>query len=127
MNVTKIWLDKDNMMGLRPENIEVDLYADGEFVKTVVISKDNNWNYIFGNLAKYKNGVLIDYTFIEKPVYGYSTDYEGSFIINTLDHYIYPSESEILPPQTGIKSKFNLYNYIILAVIGIFILKQKNA
>ena len=114
-------------MGLRPDNIEVDLYADGNFVKTVVISKDNNWNYLFDNLDKYQNGNLINYTFMEKPVYGYTTTYERSYIINTLDNYIYPENPEILPPQTGVKTKKNTFEYITLAIIGLFIFKQKNA
>ena len=127
LNVRKIWLDRDNIMGLRPDNIEVDLYADGNFVKTVVISKDNNWNYLFDNLDKYQNGNLINYTFMEKPVYGYTTTYERSYIINTLDNYIYPENPEILPPQTGVKTKKNTFEYITLAIIGLFIFKQKNA
>ena len=127
LNVKKIWLDRDNIMGLRPDNIEVDLYADGNFLKTVVISKDNNWNYLFDNLDKYQNGTLINYTFMEKPVYGYTTTYERSYIINTLDNYIYPENPEILPPQTGVKTKKNTFEYIALAIIGLFIFKQKNA
>ena len=127
LNVRKIWLDRDNIMGLRPDNIEVDLYADGNFVKTVVISKDNNWNYLFDDLDKYQNGNLINYTFMEKPVYGYTTTYERSYIINTLDNYIYPENPEILPPQTGVKTKKNTFEYIALAIIGLFIFKQKNA
>ncbi|MBQ2409140.1 MAG: Cna B-type domain-containing protein, partial [Bacilli bacterium] len=127
LNVRKIWLDRDNIMGLRPDNIEVDLYADGNFVKTVVISKDNNWNYLFDDLDKYQNGNLINYTFMEKPVYGYTTTYERSYIINTLDNYIYPENPEILPPQTGVKTKKNTFEYITLAIIGLFIFKQKNA
>ena len=127
LNVNKIWLDRDDIMGLRPDNIEVDLYADGEFVKTVVITKENNWHYIFSNLDKYKDGVLIDYKFMEKAVYGYTTTYDKSYIINTLDNYIYPEDPEILPPQTGVKNNRSLLNYIVLAIIGLFIFKQKNA
>ena len=64
---------------------------------------------------------------MEKPVYGYTTTYERSYIINTLDNYIYPENPEILPPQTGVKTKKNAFEYIALAIIGLFIFKQKNA
>ncbi len=51
----KVWDDKDNQDGKRPEKVSVNLLANGEKVKTDVTS-ETNWKYEFKNLPKYDEG-----------------------------------------------------------------------
>ena len=54
ISVIKEWDDYDNIANLRPENISVDLYSDGEpFIRGVTIDSNNNWEYTFNNLPLY--------------------------------------------------------------------------
>ena len=52
--MNKEWDDHDNLANLRPENISVDLYSDGEpFIRGVTLDSDHNWEYTFNNLPLY--------------------------------------------------------------------------
>ena len=54
LTVNKEWDDHDNLANLRPENISVDLYSDGEpFIRGVTLDSDHNWEYTFNNLPLY--------------------------------------------------------------------------
>ena len=54
LTVNKEWDDYDNLANLRPENISVDLYSDGEpFIRGVTLDSNNNWEYTFNNLPLY--------------------------------------------------------------------------
>lgn len=54
ISVIKEWDDNDNVANLRPDNISVDLYSDGEpFIRGVTIDSNNNWEYTFNNLPLY--------------------------------------------------------------------------
>ena len=54
ISVIKEWDDYDNIANLRPENISVDLYLDGEpFIRGVTLDSDHNWEYTFNNLPLY--------------------------------------------------------------------------
>ena len=54
LSVIKEWDDYDNIANLRPENISVDLYSDGEpFIRGVTLDSNNNWEYTFNNLPLY--------------------------------------------------------------------------
>ena len=61
---TKTWDDADNQDGKRPESIKINLIADGGEtpVKTLTVTKDENWSWSFSNLPKYKDGKEIKYT-----------------------------------------------------------------
>ena len=59
--VTKNWVDKDNKLGKRPSSIEMTL-SNGQ---KVTLNASNNWTGTIGNLPKYANGTLIDYTWSE--------------------------------------------------------------
>ena len=85
--VTKIWEDGNNQDGIRPENIEVQLYADGAALEGVeykiTLNENNNWKHIWNSLPKYKDGKEIKYTIgeVSAPT-GYETSYsEDTFTI----------------------------------------------
>lgn len=54
LTVNKEWDDHDNLANLRPDNISVDLYSDGEpIIRGVTLDSNNNWEYTFNNLPLY--------------------------------------------------------------------------
>ena len=63
VSVKKIWNDRNNQDGLRPQSIKVQLYADGKESGTPVeLTGDSGWTYTWSNLAEKKKGKAITYT-----------------------------------------------------------------
>ncbi|MBO4688204.1 MAG: Cna B-type domain-containing protein, partial [Clostridiales bacterium] len=65
--VKKVWEDSGNQDGKRPENLMVQLLADGEPVenKTVTLNEDNGWEDTITDLPMYSGGKEILYTWQE--------------------------------------------------------------
>nr|WP_274608225.1 SpaA isopeptide-forming pilin-related protein [Bifidobacterium miconisargentati] len=97
--VTKKWNDANDQDGLRPQNIEVQLYANGVAVpgKTLKIKADDNWKGTFTDLPKYENGALITYTVQEvSPTAGYTVSTSGSAKDGiTITNTHYPTDTKI--------------------------------
>ncbi|MCF0114472.1 MAG: Cna B-type domain-containing protein, partial [Erysipelotrichaceae bacterium] len=70
--IEKIWDDKDDQDGVRPEELKVDLLADGKVVKTVTLNEANGWTATVADLDKMAAGKEIKYTWSEKDL---SSDY----------------------------------------------------
>nr|CAA82330.1 fibronectin-binding protein [Streptococcus dysgalactiae subsp. equisimilis] len=82
----KLW--KNDAAADRPEDIQVQLYADGvaiEDQKKYVSGSGDEWSFEFKNLKKYgKSGKEITYSVKEVTVpAGYDVTYSGNDIINT--------------------------------------------
>lgn len=75
---TKIWDDKENAYGIRPDSITLNLYADGEDTGLdATASEETNWTYEFEEQPKYdEDGNEIEYSIKETPVKGYTVSYE---------------------------------------------------
>ena len=75
---TKTWEDKDNAYGIRPDEIEINLYADGEDTGLdATASEASEWAYEFEEQPKYdEDGSLIEYTIKETAVKGYTASYD---------------------------------------------------
>ena len=71
--VTKVWDDKNNQDGYRPEEVTVNLLADGVVKDTVKLNEENSWTYSWAKLAKKASGKDIDYTVTEDAVAEYTT------------------------------------------------------
>ena len=78
----KTWDDENDKYGIRPESINVSLYADGEFVSTTDATEATGWKFKFTDLPVYKDGKEIKYTIEEEPVDGYKATYDGYDITN---------------------------------------------
>ncbi|MGN0704306.1 MAG: Cna B-type domain-containing protein [Lentihominibacter sp.] len=66
VSVKKEWADNNNQDGIRPDEVEVQLLAEGEeYGDTVFLNDDNNWSYTFTNLPKYIDGDIVTYTVTE--------------------------------------------------------------
>ncbi len=81
----KSWVDDNDRDGLRPDEITVNLLADGTVIDTVTTTEADEWTYSFTDLLKYRDsGVEIVYTVEEAVVpEGYTVSYDGYNIINT--------------------------------------------
>ena len=85
----KKWKDGDNQDGIRPDEVEVKLLANGAPIQNQTLKPDptGKWSYKFDDLDKYDNdGNLINYTVEEDEIQGYTASYEktatGYDIIN---------------------------------------------
>ncbi|WP_423363381.1 Cna B-type domain-containing protein [Mycoplasma sp. P36-A1] len=79
----KTWSDHDNQDGVRPDEITVNLLADGKKVDSKTVTAKDGWKYEFNDLDKFKAGQEIKYTVAEAAVDGYKTTYDGNNIVNT--------------------------------------------
>lgn len=69
VKVTKKWADANNQDGLRPKEIQVQLYAgDQEVGEKVILSTDNKWTHTFTKLPEKANGEIIHYSVKEVVV-----------------------------------------------------------
>ena len=102
----KVWDDKNNQDGIRPDQIKVQLYANDEKVKDeVVLNAGNNWSYMYESLDKYKEGKEINYTIKEVEVEGYTSKVEingdGNFVITNT----HTPTGKITPNKTNTPTK----------------------
>ena len=75
----KVWDDKKNQDGARPEQITVRLLADGEEVDSRTVTAADNWSFSFEHLLKrHETGSAIVYQVTEDAVSDYSTVVEVS-------------------------------------------------
>ena len=104
INGEKVWVDENDIEGLRPESITIRLLANGEEVDSVKVTEADEWKYSFVNLPQYSEGKEINYTVVEDTVehYEMSIDKDNKFIIvNTHD----PKDITISGTKTWIDSE----------------------
>ena len=129
---TKTWKDDEDQAGIRPDSIEVKLWAGKTLEATQSVDESVGWSFRFVGLDKYdQQGREITYTVTETPVEGYTTTYEGYDIINS-----YTPEKPEVPeentpsPQTGDPSNIMLWGGLALlagfsAVLTVVIRRRK--
>ena len=90
----KIWVDGDNVSGLRPDSVTIILYADGAEKDRRVAAAITGWKYTFANLPDMEDeGKKIHYTIQEEPVPEYYTArIRGLNVINSLPRIQYTVE-----------------------------------
>ena len=82
---TKTWEDYENKDNTRPDEITVNLLANGNKIKEEKVKADENgeWKYKFTDLEKYdENNNIIKYEIEEEKVEGYETIINEFDIIN---------------------------------------------
>ncbi len=67
----KIWDDNNDQDGKRPQNITINLLADGQLKESKEVTAADGWKWSFTDLPEYKDGVKIEYTITEDEVVGY--------------------------------------------------------
>ena len=76
-SVEKVWSDNENQDGKRPEDIKIQLKANGNNKGDLVaLNTENGWKYTWSNLPKYENGKEITYTVEEQVPEGYTVSYD---------------------------------------------------
>ena len=80
---TKTWDDADDNDGLRPEEITINLLANGEKIDKRTVSEADDWTYSFTGLPKYTDGKENEYTIEEVSVEGYTSVLDNYDITNT--------------------------------------------
>ncbi len=126
------YLKGEDQAGIRPDSIEVKLWAGKTLEATQTVDESDGWTYRFDGLDKYdQQGREIKYTVTETPVEGYTTTYEGYDIINS-----YTPEKPEVPeentpsPKTGDSSNIMLWGGLALlagfsAVLTVVIRRRK--
>lgn len=81
---TITWDDQNDLAKGRPENVTIQLFANGTKVSEQIVraAQDGSWNYCFENRDKYHAGTEINYTIKEASVIGYTSNIHGFDIIN---------------------------------------------
>ena len=117
VSVRKVWDDKDNYDEIRPNNVTIILYANGDKVTSVELNESNGWAYTWTKLDKKEAGVDIEYSVEEKEIEGYVAEITGNmkdgFVI-TNTHY---GEGGDVPPTDNPKTGDNIYSYIAMLLI----------
>ena len=115
------WYDKNDIHNIRPENIEVQLYANGEkFGSEITLNAENQWMYVWKNLNKNEAGIPIVYTIKELNVPEHYTSVisgsteNGFMITNT---YI-PEETHDKPDTDNVKTGDNVN---VIGLCSVFI------
>ena len=98
--VKKVWDDKENKDGLRPDKVTVRLLADGQEVAVKEITATDNWQASFTDLPVYKEGKKIAYTITEDPVAGYTARIDGFTVTNRHRPPTTPPSTPPTPPST---------------------------
>ncbi|WP_455363044.1 Cna B-type domain-containing protein [Vagococcus elongatus] len=80
---TKVWDDKNNQDGKRPESITVNLLANGQVVESKEVTETDGWAYEFTDVPQYQDGEAIRYTVTEDEVSDYTTTIDGTTITNS--------------------------------------------
>ncbi|MCF1684046.1 Cna B-type domain-containing protein [Tetragenococcus halophilus] len=79
----KTWDDANNQDGVRPSAITINLLANGQEVDEQTVTAEDDWDYVFENMPKFKAGEEITYTVTEDSIKDYSTNIEGYDITNS--------------------------------------------
>ncbi|MGX7048795.1 aggregation-promoting protein [Lactococcus piscium] len=79
----KSWDDNNNIEGLRPASITVNLLADGTFSQSKTVTQALNWAFSFDGLVKYHDdGTPIKYTVSEDTVRSYKSNIDQTDLSN---------------------------------------------
>lgn len=120
--VQKVWEDDGNEKK-RPQNISVQLLENGKVVDTVVLNRDNNWEYTWKNLD---GGSVWQVVEAETPEgYTVSVVREGTVFVMT---NTFPSEIPPELPQTGMlwfPVPILICGGLLLVVVGLFIRRRR--
>jgi hypothetical protein len=82
VSVSKKWDDVDDLDGVRPDSITINLLKNGEQVDSKTVTADDDWSCTFEDLDKYdEDGVEILYTVEEEAVEGYETSINSTISI----------------------------------------------
>ena len=133
INVLKTWMDENNRYAVRPTEVTVILYADGEMTnKRLTLNAGNGWKGTFENLDVCRDGAQIVYTVDEKYVQYYAKTITGSaadgFVITNRmanPNLLPPIDPDLLP-KTGDSSMLMLWmGAMLTALLGMTVMRRR--
>ena len=123
ITITKTWDDYDDVSQIRPEEITVDLLADGDIIDTFTITKADGWVKTITGLPKFVGGHEIEYTIYEHEIAEYETKINGNATdgFEIINHHELGRGGDDTPPQTGVgsTSSKSIFLYAIMMIISI--------
>lgn len=82
---SKTWVDNEDSEGLRPNEIILHLYRNGEKIDSTTVTAEDNWQYTFKNLDRYDSEANeYSYSVEEEKVDNYEPTQDGYNFTNTL-------------------------------------------
>ena len=116
--VTKHWEDENNVEGLRPESIKVNLLADGEVIASAELNDSNDWTHTFDNdkkgYKKYKNvkgkKTAVKYEIEEIEVKNYETTVEQNEENTKTTVTDVNVTDDLTAPQTNTNNAYDITN-----------------
>ncbi|MDD6273017.1 MAG: Cna B-type domain-containing protein [bacterium] len=122
--VEKKWNDHNNILGLRPDSITIQLLKNNEVIEEVELSQNTSWKYEFTNLVEYTDGIKNEYTINEITVKGYKTSQivNGSTITITNTH-------EVKSTQVSVKKEWENTDQISQlpgVIVGLYYKKSED-
>ena len=108
INVSKVWDDKNDKDGIRPESVTVDLMASLPFMDepaftglSLTLNEANGWKGTFEDIVAESDGTPIEFSIEERSVSGYTVAITGSadegFTVTNI-HEVTPGAVLIDPP-----------------------------
>lgn len=119
---TKTWEDENDQDGIRPDELVVTLFGNGEVLDLVPtwVKVDNIWTYTFEGVVKYDADGEIEYSVEEEEVPGYEGEQEGFDFVNT--HVPKPQAL----PSTGAKTNNLGYLIVLLGILFVVFNRKKS-
>lgn len=102
ITVTKVWENSDDDF-VKMQNVEVELYRDGELYDTVVLNEENSWEYTWYDMDPYADWAILETITLQDYNVDYSHDLYEFKIVNTYtgDLPDEPDDPDEEIPQTG--------------------------
>ena len=124
---TKTWDDANDVDGIRPKSITINLLADGTKVKSLEVKEtDGKFTWTFTEMPKYKDGKEIVYTITEDAVEGYTATVDGFNVTNKHVPVNPPTGDPNQIPVLAIAGVSALLTMIILIIIQAMRRKAEN-
>lgn len=122
-----MWSDSINKDKIRPKEVTVELYGDGDYKASNLVSKETKWKYSFGEFPKYDAGREIEYSIKEEPIDGYEPKPYGFNITNiheagNEDASIETTKSEVSNETSKTWKKSNVVCFIVIMILFIAIM-----
>lgn len=122
-----MWDDSINKDKIRPKEVTVELYGDGDYKASNLVSKETKWKYSFGEFPKYDAGREIEYSIKEETIDGYESKPYGFNITNiheagNEDASIETTKSEVSNETSKTWKKSNVVCFIVIMILFIAIM-----
>ena len=112
ISVEKVWEDNNNYFNLRPNDVTIELYANGELVSTITLNDVVGWEYTWTGLPVYENNEEIVYTVKEQKVPKYNME-----IFEKMENFFVVTNSYF---GDNPKTADPIVYYIVIFILSLF-------